>query len=133
MRLFTATTTPEELVGQYGTNTERDDDGYTIVVGRRSLLIDHTDLFETAGGTIRVGKHSTWAVLPGGEAVPVVCGDLVPVRTEDGPSDARCGCNVVGDRGACEGHADERDAYRAQSESERAYDERVRDQEGDFR
>lgn len=132
MKYFTETSTPEDFVGQYGTDTERDDEGYSHLVGRRSVLIDHTDLFVAAGGTIRVGKHATWAFLPKGAGIPVVCGDLVPVHTEDGMSDARCGLNVVGNRGACEGHADERDYYMAQSEAERAFDERQRDEQ-DFR
>ena len=130
MKTFTATTPAEEFIGQYGNATVRDEEGYAVVVGRRSLLIDHTDLFAAAGGTIRVGRHATWAVLPGGKAVPVVCGDLIPIQTEDGPSDARCGANVVGDLGACAGHAEERQEWRAMSEPERAAWERSRDENG---
>jgi hypothetical protein len=127
MRLFTSTTTPEEYVGQYGDRHVRDDEGYSVLVGRRSLLIDHTEMFEAAGGTIRVGKHATWAVLPGGEAVPVVCGDIIRIHTEDGPSDGRCGLNVVGDLGACQGHADERQGWRDMSEAERCQWEKDHD------
>ena len=128
MKLFTTTTSPDEFIGMYGTDIERDEEGYSHVVGHASLVVDHTDLFEAAGGTIRVGLHATWAVLPTGQAFPVACGDLVPIRTEDGPSDARCGLNVVGDLGACQGHAEERQGWLDMDESERCAWER--DHEG---
>lgn len=108
----------ERYVGAYGQSY------------RSGVLIDHQVAFTEAGGTIRVGKHSTWAIIPKMAAIPVVCGHLVWIDTEDGPIDGRCGANVVGDRGACEGHADERDEWMSMSEPERCAWERNRDEMG---
>jgi hypothetical protein len=105
MKFFTDTTTPEEFLGAYGQDY------------RRGLLIDHIDLFEAAGGTIRVGKHATWAILPGYPAIPVVCGDIIRIDTEDGPTDGRCGLNV-GPHGACEGHYEQKVYWASQTEAE---------------
>ena len=107
MKLFTTITPPEQFIGSYGP------------AYRSSLVIDHVDLFEAAGGTIHVGKHATWAMVPGWQAFPVVCGDIVRIDTEDGPTDGRCGRNVVGDLGACQAHADERQGWLDMDESER--------------
>ena len=108
MKLFTSTTPAQDIIGWYGQHTFR-----------TSLLIDHVDLFEAAGGTIRVGRHSTWAVLPTGLACPVVCGEIIQIDTEDGPESGRCGLNVRGEEGACERHAEERQGWLAMDESER--------------
>lgn len=101
-------TNGEQFVGAYGPSY------------REGVLIDNLEAFVTAGGSVRVGKHGTWASLPGAAAIPVVCGDIVRIDTEDGPSDGRCGRNLDGERGACPAHADERDTWMAMSERERA-------------
>ena len=115
MKLFTSTTTPEQFIGSYGPTY------------RSALVVDHTDLFVAAGGRIHVGLHATWAMVPGWQAFPVVCGEIVRIDTEDGPISGRCGCNVVGDLGACQGHAEERDGWLAMDESERCAWERDRE------
>lgn len=114
MKTFTTATRLEEFLGAYGQDW------------RRGLLIDHTDAFEAAGGTIRVGKHATWALLPGYPAIPVVCGDIVRIDTEDGPTDGRCGLNVTAD-GACEMHHDQHVFWASQTEAEVDQWERDRD------
>lgn len=40
-----------------------------------------------------------------GTAYPVVCSELIEIRTEDGPITGRCGVRVHGDAPTCEGHA----------------------------
>jgi hypothetical protein len=80
----------------------------------RGILIDDLDRAVEAGAVARrTDSGATWVVLGKSPAVRVVCGDLVPVQTEDGTIDGRCGAPVVGDRGACTLHAEERDAYLA--------------------
>ena len=52
-----------------------------------------------------------------GSFAPVVCGEVIPISTEDGPATGRCGGRCVGvEAYACEVHASERDAWRAMSE-----------------
>ena len=115
MKFLTTTTPPEQFIGSYGPTY------------RSSLVIDHTNLFEAAGGTIHVGLHATWAMVPGWQAFPVVCGEIVWIDTEDGRTDGRCGINVDGDKGACAAHAEERDAFMAMDESELCQWERDRE------
>jgi hypothetical protein len=118
MKRLTATTPPEEFIGGYG------------IEWKRGLLSEHVDLFVTAGGTVRAaasGSGLQWA-LAGGKAaaVPVVCSEVISILTEDGYIPARCGIPAVR-LGACEDHAYDIETYAAQSEAERAYDERQRD------
>lgn len=95
---------------------------------RPGILIDHIDLVAPLGGRVhRTASGSTWVTYGKAAAVRVVCGDLIHIWTEDGRMDGRCGLPVVGDRGACAAHADERDAFLASSEAERAAAERVAD------
>jgi hypothetical protein len=111
-------TKAEQFIGAYGQSY------------RAGVLIDHTDRFVEAGGTIRVGRHAVWALVPKMAAIPVVCGEIVEIATEDGPISGRCGCNVAKDLGACAGHANERDEWLAMSEAERCAWERNRDEMG---
>ena len=105
----------EQFVGGYGP------------AWRTGVLIDHTDSFVAAGGRLRVGRNATWAVLPTGRAIPVVCGEIVRIDTEDGPMSGRCGLNVFRDLGACDAHAEERQGWMDMSEAERCAWERDRD------
>ncbi len=106
-------------VGHYGPGTsDWDDDGEHHIVYRQGVLSDHIESFLAAGGgtTLVVGPGTdapqvTYAVLPDGSRVPVVCSEVIPVRTEDGPSDGRCGHDATVD-GMCEWHAEERDSWR---------------------
>lgn len=92
------------------------------------LLVDHVELFQAAGGTIRPaasGSGAAWAVVDR-VAYPVVCGALIWVDTEDGRIDGRCGLRVTVD-GACDSHAEELASWRQATEAERAAWERDRD------
>ena len=109
-------TNAEQFIGAYGP------------AWLTGVLIDHADAFVAQGGRIRTGRHAFWAVLPNGQACPVVCGDFVQIDTEDGPISGRCGCNVVPDLGACERHAEERQEWLAMSESERVMWEKSHDE-----
>lgn len=91
------------------------------------LLVDNVETFEAAGGTIRTSASGRveWAVLPDGSAYPVLCGDIVERTYEEGERYTdRCGA-VATNRGACAGHGEARDAWRAMSEAERCAVERA--------
>ena len=91
------------------------------------LLVDTSDTFEAAGGTIRTSTSGRidWAVLPDGRAFPVLCGDIVERRYEEGEVYTdRCGA-VADNHGACAGHGEIRDAWRAMTEAERCAVERA--------
>jgi hypothetical protein len=100
-------------VGYYGPGeVEYTDDGEYGIAYRRGVITEHAEAFVAAGGTIvpRSSGSGAWAVLPDGEAVPVVCSEMIPVMTEDGPSDGRCGADATDD-GMCSGHAASYRAY----------------------
>lgn len=65
---------------------------------------------------------------PGGHAHFVLCSELVPDVTEDGPVVVRCGARVTGEV-ACEGHQADIEHWRAMSEIERAAWERKQERE----
>ena len=74
---------------------------------RTGVVVDHVEMFVAAGGTVRPaasGSGASWAVVDG-IAYPVVCGELVAIRTEDGVTDGRCGSPATVD-GCCAGHAE---------------------------
>lgn len=105
-------TDPEEILGLYGPGeaVAYDDPefggGYGYIY-RAGLASDHVEAFVAAGGTIRPaasGSGLHWAVIPSGRTVPVVCSEIIPIITEDGRSDGRCGDDATVD-GLCAGHA----------------------------
>jgi hypothetical protein len=99
----------ENHVGHYGPGASRfDDEGeHYIVFDRVGVIVDHLASFEAAGGRVHVAASGAlWAVLPDGRAYRVLCGEIIAVATEDGPSDGRCGLPVVpAGQGRCEGCA----------------------------
>lgn len=101
-------------IGRYGPGERHyDDEGDYGYVYREGLLSEHVPSFKAVGGVIRVastGSGLRYAVLSDGRAVPVVCSDLIPITTEDGYSDGRCGANATED-GMCPGHAAEYRSY----------------------
>lgn len=118
-------------ISHYGVGEAEYDEetGEVFYVGRLGLVADHVTSFVEAGGTVRSaasGSGKAWAVLPGGRAFPVVCGYLIPVMTEDGPSDGRCGLDALPE-GMCEGHAAEYAEWARMDEMERAAWERHAD------
>jgi hypothetical protein len=56
------------------------------------------------------------------------CPEIVPVLTEDGPTDGRCLAPIVPGGFACPGHTEAIEAWRAMSEPERAHWERQHDE-----
>ena len=105
----------DDMIGAYGAGTsEWAEDGEHFVVYRTGLLSEHVPAFVAAGGTVRdaaSGSGRSWAVRSFDRlAIPVVCSEIIPVMTEDGPSDGRCGLDALVE-GSCEGHAAERKGY----------------------
>lgn len=94
-------------------------DKFTHIAG--GVIVDHLRRILDAGGSTRtLASGRLVAVASDGSTAPVVCAEVVPVWTEDGPSDGRCGGPVFGAEGfACEGHTEERRGWAAMSEAER--------------
>lgn len=96
----------ENHVGHYGPGVSRyDAEGeHYITFERVGVVVDHVESFVQAGGSVRPTRSGgLWAVLPDGRAYKVLCGEIIPVATEDGPSDGRCGLPVVAATGRCRG------------------------------
>lgn len=93
MRQLAPTTAPSDFAGSYGTSW------------LPGVLAEHVELFVQAGGILRPRRDGgRWAVDETGHAVPVVCGELIQVWTEDGPQSGRCGKPATDD-GACVEHS----------------------------
>lgn len=89
------TKTLEDLQGSYG-------QGW-----RQGILTDHAGLATEAGAVVRIPRHGKATYLvpaKGGAAIPVLCGEIVMIHTEDGPIDGRCGNDVPGGAFTCEAH-----------------------------
>lgn len=115
--MTTTTPTAEHFVGSYG------------ATWRAGVLSEHLDRFLAAGGRTRPaasGSGRTWALLPDGAVVTVVCSELVALVTEDGIVSGRCGADAVVDGAYCAGHGAELAGWRAMTEPERAAWERGR-------
>lgn len=71
------------------------------------VLVDHVGDAIDAGATLRVPENGLreYVVMPDGRAVPVGCGDIIEIRTEDGPSTGRCGIPIAAGARACPGHS----------------------------
>lgn len=74
------------------------------------ILAEHVHLAEQAGVEIDV---------------PILCGEIVEIWTEDGRIHGRCGTEVEPGGFACPGHTDEINAWRNMSEWERIDVERM--------
>jgi len=98
---------------------------------RPGVATDHVRLALDAGYVVRVAASGRTYVAPasGGTAVPVVCGEIIQVWTEDGPTSGRCGLPVLHDACACPGHAEQIAAWRSQDDYEAAQRERTLDAE----
>jgi hypothetical protein len=78
----------------------------------QGVLIDNLPRAIDAGCAVVTRDGVTFVIDPDGTREPVLCGDIIGLRDADGfPTTGRCGIPVVADRGACEAHAEERDAY----------------------
>jgi hypothetical protein len=99
----------ERLTGRYG-----QDWAYGV-------LVDHLGQVQAAGLAVRqTTSGRLWVYDPrtSEAARPVLCAEIVPVATEDGTISGRCGNPVVGDEGACPGHAAVIASWREQTEAE---------------
>ena len=101
---------------------------------RQGVATDHVHDALDAGYVVRVAATGRTYLAPatGGTAVPVVCGELIQVFTEDGPMSGRCGLPVLNDDCACPGHAAQIAAWRSQSSYDEALWERRLDEEEAF-
>lgn len=84
-------------------------DNFTGAYGQdwtTGILAEHVHLAEAAGVEIDV---------------PILCGEIVEIWTEDGRMSGRCGTPVEPDGFACPGHTAEINAWRNMSEAERIY------------
>lgn len=97
----------EDLTSGYGQNWTRG------VLAEHVHSTDATVHVTTTGRTVAIP-------LGGGVPVPVLCGEIVMLATEDGPVDGRCGRQTYDGDFACPGHADERRAWMNETEAERA-------------
>jgi hypothetical protein len=94
--------------------------------GILGVLVDHVESAREMGARVVEGSHGRGYVVVGRRAYPILCGDIVRIETEDGPSDGRCGRIAQAD-GACPVHAAQRDYWQSLSEAERVAVEREED------
>lgn len=98
---------------------------------RLGVITDHVGQAQAAGWTVHVAASGrTYISDPKGAALPVLCGEIVRIDTEDGPTDGRCGHFVDHDDIACAGHAVGINAWRNASEIERVAIEAREDRNG---
>lgn len=83
---------------------------------RQGVVTDHVRHALDDGYSVRVFKSGRTFLVPdaGGVPIPVLCGELVPIRTEDGILEGRCGDYVLHNDFACPGHARELRLFREQ-------------------
>lgn len=98
---------------------------------KQGLLVDHVMEAEHNGFRVVTLTRTRRLVCEDGKTFPVVCGDLIAVRTEDGMIDGRCGL-VANLEGACDAHAEERAAFLASTEAERIQWEQNQEAWGTF-
>lgn len=93
------------------------------------ILLEHIGhLIGTGTLFLRYDAEGFASIRQGDTVIPVACGDIIEIPTEDGPITGRCGLpvhrDVVKTYGSCEGHAGERQAWEAMTEREKAHWER---------
>jgi len=94
------------------------------------VITDHVYRALDAGYVVRVAASGRTYVHPaaGGTAVPVLCGEIVPVLTEDGWTDGRCALPVMNNERGCPGHEPQIAAW-ADERSEQYVDDRADENE----
>ena len=93
------------------------------------ILSEHVYYAERLGGSVASDVRDRLEyVHADGERWPVVCSEIIPIWTEDGRSDGRCG-KLAADTefGACFGHAADIRHWRSQTEAETIAWERARE------
>lgn len=86
---------------------------------RRGVATDHLYLVIDAGAVVHISPSGRTYVQEGRECLPVLCGEVIEIATEDGPMSGRCGEYVYDNDLACPGHAAQIWAWRGESEYER--------------
>lgn len=81
------------------------------------ILGDH---LAAAGLEAHVIADGRQIVAIDGKIVQVLCSEVIPISTEDGPATGRCGKALRGDVYACPGHTYERESWLAMSEEDKA-------------
>jgi hypothetical protein len=117
-------------VGRYGPEVViGDDPDFGLVYGpvQEGIINEH---LHAAGLESHVIADGRQIVAIDGKIVEVLCSDIIPINTEDGPGTGRCGTPLRGDAYACPGHTSEREGWLAMSEAEKAEWERRHDMEG---
>lgn len=96
---------------------------------RLGVLAEHLPVLARNGTPITTrpavsGSGLTWAILPDGQAVPIVCGTIIEwVDAEDGTITGRCGADAT-TNGMCPNHAAIEAEWATQSDREIAAWER---------
>jgi hypothetical protein len=117
-------------VGRYGPEVVIGyDDEFGTIYGPTQEGIIHEHL-HAAGLEAHVIADGRQIVVIDGKIVEVLCSDIIPIVTEDGPGTGRCGTPLRGEAYACPGHTSEREGWLAMSEAEKAEWERRHDMEG---
>lgn len=97
---------------------------------RHGVLTDHLGRLVEAGVDLHVtASGRRVAIFEDGSSLPILCSEIVPLYTEDGVVDGRCGRYVRNDDDACPGHQFGIDRWRNASEIERAAIERREEEE----
>jgi hypothetical protein len=123
---MSATRTPKapseawRFVGRYGPMVViGDDEEFGLIYGpaQEGIINEH---LHAAGLEAHVIADGRQIVVIDGKIVEVLCSDIIPITTEDGPGTGRCGYPLRGDAYACPGHTSEREGWLAMSEAEKA-------------
>lgn len=90
---------------------------------KTGVVVDHLGSAVEAGMLVHTSPSGAVYVTgpKGGVAVPVVCGEIIMIDTEDGRIDGRCGLPVKADEGACPGHWAQIQAYRLDPDYDEAF------------
>lgn len=98
------------------------------VGGVLGILVDNVGAAVLLGARTVSGSDGREYLIVGYKAYPVLCGDIVPMATEDGPSDGRCGQRARAEFGQCEWHSSERIWWGSLTEAEKIGVEKAEDE-----
>jgi hypothetical protein len=95
--------------------------------GQSGIISEHLHAAQVPTRRLAGGR---WVAVIDGHAVPVLCPEIIPIMTEDGPATGRCGEFVDAEGGLCEPCHQAVNSWLALSEAEKAAWERRHDMEG---